>query len=68
MERILNYINGNLVEPKHQKYIDNFQPATGKIYSLIPDSQAEDIQFAVDAATAAFLSGRLQKQNREQKL
>lgn len=54
MERILNYINGNLVEPKHQKYIDNFQPATGKIYSLIPDSQAEDIQFAVDAATAAF--------------
>ena len=54
MERILNYINGNLVEPKHQKYIDNFQPATGKIYSLIPDSQAEDIQFAVDSATAAF--------------
>ncbi len=54
MDRILNYINGNLVEPKHKKYIDNFQPATGKIYSLIPDSQAEDIQFAVDSATAAF--------------
>lgn len=54
MERILNYINGNLVEPKHKKYIDNFQPATGKTYSLIPDSQAEDIQFAVDSATAAF--------------
>ncbi|HET6990863.1 MAG TPA: aldehyde dehydrogenase family protein, partial [Bacteroidia bacterium] len=54
MEKILNYINGRLVEPKSGKYIDNFQPATGKVYSLIPDSDSSDVQPAVDAAKAAF--------------
>ena len=26
MEKILNYINGELVEPKMEKYLDNFNP------------------------------------------
>ena len=38
MEKILNYINGKLIEPKNGKYLDNFNPSTGKPYSLIPDS------------------------------
>jgi aminomuconate-semialdehyde/2-hydroxymuconate-6-semialdehyde dehydrogenase len=50
---IKNYINGNLIEPISKKYIDNYNPATGKIYSYCPDSDADDIQQAVDAAKAA---------------
>ncbi|HEU4719556.1 MAG TPA: aldehyde dehydrogenase [Bacteroidia bacterium] len=54
MEKLLNYINGKLEAPASGNYIDNYQPATGKVYSLIPDSDAADVQKAVDAAKAAF--------------
>jgi len=54
MQKLLNYINGRLVEPHSGKYFDNYHPATGKVYSLIPDSGAQDVQSAVDAAKAAF--------------
>jgi aminomuconate-semialdehyde/2-hydroxymuconate-6-semialdehyde dehydrogenase len=56
MEKIQNYVNGQLQAPVSGKYIDNYQPATGKVYSLIPDSDANDIQQAVEAAKAAFTS------------
>ncbi len=35
-------------------YIDNFEPATGKIYSFIPDSDSKDVEIAVEAAEKAF--------------
>lgn len=54
MEKLQNYINGQMIAPLKGKYIDNYHPATGKVYSLIPDSDASDIQLAVDAAKAAF--------------
>lgn len=54
MEKLLNYINGRLVEPAGKTYFDNYHPATGTVYSQIPDSGAEDVQAAVDAAKAAF--------------
>jgi aminomuconate-semialdehyde/2-hydroxymuconate-6-semialdehyde dehydrogenase len=54
MEKILNYINGSLVEPVGKKYLDNINPATGEIYSLIPDSDGQDVDEAVKAAHAAF--------------
>ena len=54
MEKILNYINGTLQEPTSRQYIDNYEPATGKVYSLVPDSDAQDVQLAVDAARSAF--------------
>jgi aminomuconate-semialdehyde/2-hydroxymuconate-6-semialdehyde dehydrogenase len=54
MEKILNYINGVLQEPVSKQYMDNYEPATGKVYSLVPDSDAQDIQLAVDAARGAF--------------
>lgn len=54
MQKILNYINGELIEPAGKKYLDNYNPATGKVYSLIPDSDEEDVQLAVDAAQTAF--------------
>lgn len=54
MIKIQNYINGELKAPVGNSYIDNYNPATGKVYSLIPDSDERDVQFAVEAATAAF--------------
>lgn len=54
MERILNYIAGSLVEPKSKKYLDNYDPSTGKVYSLVPDSDGEDVNYAVTTAFQAF--------------
>lgn len=56
MEKLQNYIDGKLVDPASKQWIDNFQPATGKVYSLIPDSDKEDVQAAVEAAQRAFPS------------
>ena len=53
MDKILNYIGGVLVEPKSGSYLDNIEPATGKVYSQIPDSDAVDIEAAVAAAKKA---------------
>lgn len=54
MEKIANYINGELVAPLSGKYLDNVDPSRGKVYSLIPDSGSEDVEAAVKAAQAAF--------------
>ncbi|MGZ4033757.1 MAG: aldehyde dehydrogenase [Bacteroidia bacterium] len=54
MQKIQNYINGELIAPTGKQYIDNYNPATGKVYSLIPDSDEKDVQLATDAAIAAF--------------
>lgn len=54
MVKILNYINGRPVEPVSSAYIDNYEPATGEIYSVIPDSDERDVARAVDAASRAF--------------
>lgn len=56
MEKLQNYIDGALVAPKSGKYIDNYNPSIGKVYSLIPDSDEEDVKMAVDAANKAFPS------------
>ena len=55
MHKILNYINGKLVAPVSNTYIDNVNPATGEVYSLIPDSDDRDVMAATAAATAAFV-------------
>ncbi len=54
MQKILNYINGELVEPTSKKYMDNFDPSTGAVYSLCPDSDEKDVELAVKSAEAAF--------------
>lgn len=54
MQKILNYIGGELVEPVSGEYLDNFEPATGDVYSLIADSDERDVERAVEAAKAAF--------------
>ena len=54
MDKIENYINGQLITPISGKYMDNFNPATGEVYSLIPDSDEKDVELAVEAAKKAF--------------
>lgn len=54
MQKIQNYINGELVAPGSGTYINNYEPATGQVYSLIPDSDESDIALATAAAKAAF--------------
>lgn len=54
MVRIENYIGGELVKPASGSYLDNFEPATGKVYSEIADSDDRDVNLAVEAAKAAF--------------
>jgi len=54
LEKILNYIGGELFAPVENGWLDNFEPATGKVYSHVPDSSAADVEQAVSAARAAF--------------
>lgn len=54
MEKIQNFIDGQYINPINGNYIDNFEPATGKIYSQIPNSSIEDVEAAVAAAEKAF--------------
>lgn len=54
MQNIENYIGGELVKPASGNYLDNIEPATGEVYSTIPDSDDRDVNLAVDAARAAF--------------
>ncbi len=54
MEQILNYINGEYIAPIHNKWLNNFNPANGEIYSQIPDSNHEDVELAFVSATNAF--------------
>ncbi len=54
MQKILNYINGGLLEPVSNKYMDNMDPSTGEIYSICADSDSRDVELAYQAAEAAF--------------
>ena len=54
METILNYIGGELVEPSTGRWLDNVDPATGRVYSRVPAGGTDDIELAVTAAEAAF--------------
>src|SRR3989440_9376466 len=52
--KIRNFIDGKFVEPVGGKYLDNVEPATGKVYSQVADSGKEDVDLAVAAAEKAF--------------
>ncbi|MCI5082349.1 MAG: aldehyde dehydrogenase [Saprospiraceae bacterium] len=49
-----NYIDGALVPAVSGDYLDNVNPATGKVYSYLPDSDNRDVERAVEAAERAF--------------
>lgn len=54
MEKILNYINGEMREPLSGNYLNNYNPSNGEVYSHISDSGEEDVEMAVSAAISAF--------------
>ena len=54
MNQIRNYIDGNLTEPISKEYFHSFEPATGKAYAEVPDSDNEDLEAAIEAAQGAF--------------
>src|SRR5947199_754183 len=54
-EEIRNFIDGQFVEPIGGKYLDNIEPATGRPYSQVADSDARDVEAAVAAAENAFV-------------
>jgi aminomuconate-semialdehyde/2-hydroxymuconate-6-semialdehyde dehydrogenase len=51
---IQNYINGQFVDPIKNNWIENYNPASGEVYSQIPNSTTEDVEKAYEAAAAAF--------------
>jgi len=53
--QIQNFVDGQFVEPIGGKYLDNIEPATGKPYSQVADSDARDVECAVAAAETAFV-------------
>lgn len=54
MKKLNNYIGGDFIIPFSDKYIENSNPATGEVFSLIADSDENDVNLAVEAAKAAF--------------
>lgn len=53
--KILNYIHGEFVSAVLGKELDNYEPATGKIYSTLPASQKTDVDKAVASAQKSFV-------------
>lgn len=54
MIKIQNFINGKHQDSLSNEVLDNYNPAIGKVYSTIPDSNEDDVSLAVDAAKKAF--------------
>src|SRR6516162_8904060 len=58
ISRILNFIDGEHKEPVSLQHFDNVDPALGQAYSLVPDSDKNDLDNAVTAARRAFPAWR----------
>ena len=67
MKKLSNYINGDFSSPINNKYIENYSPTNGCVYSLIPDSDEKDVDMAISAAKKSFESwGKSTKEYRYQ--
>lgn len=53
-KKLTNFVNGEFIQPKNGKYLDNYDPATGEVYSQFPASDALDVVSAVQAANKAY--------------
>ncbi|PRS03969.1 methylmalonate-semialdehyde dehydrogenase (CoA acylating) [Bacillus atrophaeus] len=54
IRKLKNYINGEWVESKTDKYEDVVNPATKEVLCQVPISTKEDIDYAVEKASQAF--------------
>ncbi len=51
---ILNFMHGEFVQALSKKTLDNFEPATGLVYTTLPASDASDVDKAVQSCEKAF--------------
>src|SRR5207245_1441928 len=51
-------MNGELVNSRLGRVVDDIGPASGKVVAQVPQSSIEDVEHAVTAARAAFDDGR----------
>ena len=51
---LLDYVDGDLVEPLTGRYLEGIEPATGAVFASIPDGDERDVERAVAAARRAF--------------
>ncbi len=58
MKRVLNFIGGELRPPSAGGYLPDVDPSTGEEIARIADSDASDVDAAVDAASRAFPAWR----------
>ncbi|MBM3153106.1 MAG: CoA-acylating methylmalonate-semialdehyde dehydrogenase, partial [Chloroflexi bacterium] len=58
MQKILNYINGEWVEPKVSEYLDVANPATGDLLARTPVCGLDDVAAAAKAAAEALPAWR----------
>lgn len=54
--KLSNFIHGECAAPVNGLYLDNINPATGQVIGLVPDSDARDVEAAVESARLAFAS------------
>ena len=58
MQKMLNYINGEWIEPKVKEYFDVINPATGEVIAKTPLCGADAVDAAAKAAADAFPAWR----------
>ncbi len=58
MQKILNYINGEWIEPSVSEYVDVINPATGAVIARTPLSRVSDVEAAARAAAEALPAWR----------
>jgi acyl-CoA reductase-like NAD-dependent aldehyde dehydrogenase len=54
--QLQNLINGAQTPSTSNEWLDSFNPKTGQIFARVPNSSAQDIENAVQAAESAFAS------------
>lgn len=54
LAHLSNFIAGDFKAPISGKYFESYNPATGQVIHMIPDSTADDVEAAVAAAKSAF--------------
>lgn len=59
--KLANYIDGKFESPTTEQYLNNYEPATGRVSHLIPRSSSIDVGNAVAAAKRAFQTWRFTK-------
>jgi aldehyde dehydrogenase (NAD+) len=55
-QRFLNFVNGRAITAVGEQWLAVFDPSSGETFAQIPNSQADDIDSAINAASRAFES------------